>query len=372
VGHIYEQVPLAVAVNLLLAAIVAFTLWGHVPPGWLLPWAGLVAAVNAGRLALAGAYDRARDRQPRTWRQRHLVGLVLSSGLWGLAAPLFLPGLPSLEAAALVVALAGIAAGALPLNGAIPHVYFSHLALTVAPAAVTFAWLGGRTYLMLALMAIVYAASLVGAGRRYGRSLESANELAARLHAANRALEQRASHDPLTGLWNRQRFESALDAEIDRISRYASMCSLIMLDIDRFKPINDSYGHATGDEVLARIGELLAAEIRRPDAVARWGGEEFMVLLPQTAADAAMDVAERLRRRVAETDVEGPGRITISLGVTSSSAPEERSELLKRLDDALYLAKQSGRNCVRIVSEPERMAGRNGGREGSARPTRRP
>lgn len=126
-----------------------------------------------------------------------------------------------------------------------------------------------------------------------------------------------------------------------------------MLDVDHFKQVNDVYGHDVGDRVLEHLGALLAHETRAPDQPARWGGEEFMILLPESGVDAAHNVAERIRRRVAEAHFDGPDNVTISLGVTVTSAPEERATLLRRLDDALYRAKQNGRNCVHV--EPKTL-----------------
>lgn len=352
VNQLFEQFAVAGVVNLGLIAFVTLALWGHAPTALLLGWAAVIAAVIGVRIVLHRYYLRTRNPDPATWTNRHLVLSATSGFLWGLAAPLFMPQVPPAQDLVLVVAIAGIAAGALPVNAAVLRVYLVYLGLIILPVALTFFAMGDRTGVLLGTMAILYGLAMSASGRNYSRNLQQAYELSARLNEANRELERRASHDALTGLWNRNRFEIALDQELDRIARYNSTCTLIMLDIDHFKQINDTFGHDVGDRVLMQLGEILAAEIRSPDRVARWGGEEFMILLPETGLTAGAWAAERLRRHVAVSGFDGPERITISLGVTVCDGQEERSDLLKRLDDALYRAKQQGRNRVESVDMP--------------------
>ncbi len=162
-------------------------------------------------------------------------------------------------------------------------------------------------------------------------------------------LERRASHDHLTGLYNRETLERLIQTEIQRAARYRTQFSIVMLDIDHFKPINDRYGHPVGDEVLIRFAREVTELIRAADTLARWGGEEFMLLLPETGIDGAARLAEEIRVRVAETPFPKVGEVTISLGVTEYSPPEAPRNLLKRLDDALYQAKETGRNRVMVT-----------------------
>ncbi len=157
-------------------------------------------------------------------------------------------------------------------------------------------------------------------------------------------LRHRADHDSLTELYNRYAFQQHLEEEIHRAERYGGTFSLIMFDLDRFKTVNDRCGHDVGDQVLQRVSSLAADEVRDADILARWGGEEFMVLLPETDIDSAGVVAERIRAQIERTDFEGPGGITISLGLAGSRAGESEEMLIRRVDRALYQAKASGRN----------------------------
>jgi len=159
-------------------------------------------------------------------------------------------------------------------------------------------------------------------------------------------IKHQATHDHLTGLWNRVAFEETLRKEINRTARSASTFSLIMLDIDRFKAINDHHGHAVGDRVLQQLGELLQSRFRQSDIVARWGGEEFIALLPETRFDGARKLAEDIRKSVEAADFQDLGPLTVSLGAVQYRAGEARREVTKRADDALYAAKHAGRNRV--------------------------
>ena len=159
-------------------------------------------------------------------------------------------------------------------------------------------------------------------------------------------LDYRANHDPLTGLANRKQLEQQIREELQRADRYGTPFSLIMFDLDHFKAVNDRYGHQTGDKVLTEITELIVTRLREPDQIGRWGGEEFMILLPETGQDEAVTLAERLRRTTAEADFVDLPAVTISLGVTEYGSGDDLDQLTRRVDDALYRAKGEGRNRV--------------------------
>lgn len=159
-------------------------------------------------------------------------------------------------------------------------------------------------------------------------------------------LRYKAYHDPLTGLANRMALHEILARELARYQRYGPPFSLLMFDLDHFKSVNDRYGHETGDTVLKQVARLAQETLRAPDVVGRWGGEEFLGLLPEVDAGEAQAAAERLRQRIAEAPFQGPDQVTISLGVATLSEGENPDQLLRRVDDALYRAKEGGRNRV--------------------------
>jgi len=154
--------------------------------------------------------------------------------------------------------------------------------------------------------------------------------------------------DELTGLYNKRHFNKAILAEIDRSKRYGNPLSLLMMDIDNFKHHNDTYGHAEGDKVLARLGEIITAAVRVTDLPSRYGGEEFAVVMPDTNGPGAAVVAERIREALAgeifyPTPEESVIK-TLSLGVTQYVLGDDRERLIKRADANLYEAKKTGKN----------------------------
>ncbi|QDU60981.1 Response regulator PleD [Planctomycetes bacterium Pan216] len=182
-------------------------------------------------------------------------------------------------------------------------------------------------------------------------------ELRARVRSAFRTkylldlLEQKAQIDGLTGLYNRSYLERRLEQEFDRVQRYQSSMSCVMIDIDHFKEINDTYGHLFGDLVLNEVADAMRQQVRAVDLVARYGGEEFVVILPEQHLEGASTFSERLRRHVERMRFvhrKGEAKVTVSIGVASTNElfdPTPRS-LLDLADQALYAAKTRGRNRV--------------------------
>lgn len=165
-------------------------------------------------------------------------------------------------------------------------------------------------------------------------------------------LENLSRSDQLTGLHNRRYFSERLLEEVERIKRNNTPACLIMLDVDLFKSINDTYGHPSGDLVLQEVSAALRSILRNTDLLARWGGEEFMILLPETNSVNASVLAERMRKAIEEMTIKGVRKVTASFGVVEYDSSVETIEAaLKYLDNALYSAKKQGRNKV-VLAEP--------------------
>ncbi len=156
--------------------------------------------------------------------------------------------------------------------------------------------------------------------------------------------------DPLTGIANRLAYEERLQQEFLRWKRFDHPLTLLVWDIDHFKQVNDHHGHAVGDAVLRKVAQQLASYLRITDFVARFGGEEFVMLLPGADADAALHLAEEIRRQIAESTDPGDDcvPVTISCGVSRFEPGDSLQSVFKRADQALYQAKRDGRNCCRV------------------------
>lgn len=185
--------------------------------------------------------------------------------------------------------------------------------------------------------------------------LKSANEEVASLQLKLKEAEQHATTDALTGLWNRRSFEDRLTHHMTRCQQTKGNLSLVMLDIDHFKKVNDTYGHLTGDDLLRVIAKTLRDYVKGKDIVCRYGGEEFVILLPDTPLIGAVTVAENIRRHFAQMSWKQKstgvslGKVTLSAGVSAARSGETMETFVQRADVALYQSKRMGRN--RVTSE---------------------
>lgn len=205
--------------------------------------------------------------------------------------------------------------------------------------------LGIVATLLMTIMVMIYFF-----GREYGIRDRIQMDKRVELQELAQALRLRANTDQLTGLYNRAKFDESLASETARSERYKSSLALIMYDVDHFKRVNDAYGHQIGDDVLVRLSEIVFEHIRAADLLARWGGEEFVILAPGLDGSAAYHMAEKLRAVVEQATFGAAGHITCSFGVAEFSEADSATTLVARADHALYRAKMRGRNRVELAS----------------------
>ncbi|MFK8041780.1 diguanylate cyclase [Congregibacter sp.] len=185
--------------------------------------------------------------------------------------------------------------------------------------------------------------------RELSRGLEAqVAERTRELQLKNEQLDRLASIDKLTDTYNRRALDKALTTELRRALRYERSLALLIMDIDFFKQVNDTHGHLTGDQVLSTLATQIKANLRHSDILGRWGGEEFLVICPETGVEPARSVAEKVRAAIEGTDFGLPDRITISIGISIIAEGSTAESLVADADRALYLAKNQGRNRVCI------------------------
>jgi len=201
--------------------------------------------------------------------------------------------------------------------------------------------------LLVTIMTLIY---LLGRERWVHDTVQMDNRL--RLQELARDLGFKATTDPLTGLPNRLKFDQALANEMLRADRYNTPLSLVLYDIDHFKEVNDSYGHQAGDKVLMQLSQFVPNMIRSSDLLARWGGEEFVILTPGCDAAMALQAAEKLRAAITQVVFDEVGTVTCSFGIAQYVPGETVAAFIARADDALYRAKINGRNQVALGSQP--------------------
>ncbi|MCF7794336.1 MAG: GGDEF domain-containing protein [Candidatus Cloacimonetes bacterium] len=206
-----------------------------------------------------------------------------------------------------------------------------------------------KYYLIILVLVIIFAVTsyrqwhLV---QKTNKKLEFTNQ---ELNSANYKLEQIARTDPLTRISNRRDMIEKIDQEKRRFSRNGKPFVIVMSDIDDFKIVNDKYGHDAGDFVLQSVAHLMRSSMRKQDIIGRWGGEEFLMLLPETDLEGGQLLAEKLRKTIAETPFifgKHEIKITMTLGVNVYNVPEEIRSCIKSSDEAMYKGKNAGKNCV--------------------------
>jgi diguanylate cyclase (GGDEF)-like protein len=240
---------------------------------------------------------------------------------------------------------------------------------------------------LLSLFMIAVLAVLLGFGENYGLTPHYSNTFkfrfiatlialsglvwsleysrarsAALLKGLNREILSISRTDQLTGLLNRRGFEENFNSQVNRAQRVNQSFCLALVDIDDFKAINDRYGHLLGDELLRKIADLVLSQIRNIDTVARWGGEEFAILIDKSTISDAFYVAEKIRMTIQDSNLDLPqinDRITISIGLTQYRQGQTMLEFLDVADTALFLAKRGGKNCVKTSDDVQREKSRS-------------
>jgi diguanylate cyclase len=198
-------------------------------------------------------------------------------------------------------------------------------------------------------LVLAAATSMMVANQRLQADLSAAQDEIQRQRQRLETLSAEARTDQLTGLPNRRSFNEELSRRFDQWRRHKIPLSLVIIDLDRFKQVNDGYGHSTGDQVLHWAGELVRNALRQMDMAARYGGEEFAAILPGAMLHDAVKVAERIRQAIAAAPFQNDDRVlslSVSIGVASALAGDDTARLIERSDEALYAAKDHGRNCV--------------------------
>jgi diguanylate cyclase (GGDEF)-like protein len=226
----------------------------------------------------------------------------------------------------------------------------AELAFTFYISVYDFSNLIGHFFKIVAFYLIYKAITEMGLEKPHQLLFRNLKQSETALRNALEEVERLAITDSLTGLFNHRHLFELAGREFQRARRYQLPLSVMMVDIDEFKRVNDTYGHAAGDQVLQGVAECCRKELREVDVIGRYGGDEFVALLPETGLSAACQVAERLRKSIAERTLDTKaGRITVTVSLGVAVLDDEHltpESLLDRADQALYVAKQNGRNRV--------------------------
>jgi diguanylate cyclase (GGDEF)-like protein len=329
--------------------------WGRVPTHSMALWLGTAGVVWAGSLSALQQMIGAGSKLA-IYRNRLLWIAGLDGFAWGLLT-WFLIGYDPVLDAVLMALLCGVTSINAQVYGTYVVAYSGQIGIlwtvsvlgllrfTSNQSALDYA-VGLTVFIALT----AYYTRAISQRLLEGIRLQHANaSLAAQLRIALHEVEIDASTDALTGQWNRRALDEVLNQQVERWSASGRTFSVLMLDIDFFKNINDEFGHMVGDDVLRAFSQRLREFLRSDDFCARFGGEEFVVVLPDTSLATAMEVGERIRYGISQTPLLSKPRVqaTVSIGVATMEQERTINDLLVAADAAVYLAKNEGRNQVR-------------------------
>jgi diguanylate cyclase (GGDEF)-like protein len=352
VAALYSQVIPSMIGNLAIGLLTTILFYNKIDQGLLLSWFAVVVAINLGRGALALAYNSTTVpiEEALRWMRYFLIGVLMSGMAWGSTCLLFAGTLEHEQHYVLGFILGGLAGGAAPILASVRGAYILFLLTTMVPVVLMLLRQGDLTSQTMAGMFTVFILIMLMTAIRIHRLMRDSIVL-------RHQLDHMAHIDQLTGIPNRRSFDEHLELEWGRARREQYPLSLIMIDIDHFKPFNDNLGHQAGDVALQKVAKILHAEARRPgDIAARFGGEEFGLLLPHTDKTGAGEIAEHLRRNIQTLAIPHPAAprayLTISLGISCAkpSCGHSLDELISQADAALYEAKAAGRDRIEIYA----------------------
>jgi diguanylate cyclase (GGDEF)-like protein len=376
IGSLYEQQRTSIEGSLVLV-IVAMTCWWQIRTLWWPLWAGTALLVMALRLISGVFYRRyATAGNQEDWARWFVWGALATALVWGagcLAVILYVDD-PLLVFFVVLAEMSWVSAAAIR-HQISPAAARCQVVGPLLPTAIGFLINHALLYRVSGVLLLIQIGGHIGIAaflREQTRGLFSAwqkkqaelydqlNSTCAELEQANARLRNLSATDGLTGIGNRRALDAELQIEWERAAGNREALSLLMLDVDWFKAYNDLYGHLAGDNCLREIAHTLESELRRPpDFAARFGGEEFMAVLPGTDLRGAMEAAERIRERMLELKIAHTasafGCVTVSVGVATVMAPQQGIDpqgLIASADEALYCAKQAGRNRVWSLAVP--------------------
>lgn len=350
--QLFRQSVSAVFGSYLAAIMLCWLCWDRFEHSVVLWWLAILTGSTLLRISMFVAYFRSdeSERTPQRWERKYWSTLVLSASIWGGGAFVVMPADDLLSQALVMLFAVGMSVSAVSCYSAYLYMTLVSIGLVLLPCTAWLLFQSSMIQVGMALSVLVFASFVARATRKMSEALETAFRLTREMEHANSISTRAAQTDELTGLKSRRAFfEHAQQLYNECETNRLGLC-VVMLDMDHFKHINDTYGHQVGDQVLRQMGEVISSSFRATDIHGRLGGEEFAVLLPDTSIEAAVEIAEQLIQTIAGLMIEPVHCITASLGVASTDAGDkDLHSLMNNADKALYRAKALGRNQVAVA-----------------------
>lgn len=349
---LYKQSSHGVLGSLLAGVFWAVIVWDNAPEpvrNDVAMWIIAMAVTSGIRLALFLAYRRAKPEGDAVlrWLAPYAVTLLLSSAIWGIGTLFVVPADATLLLIVTYSFLVGLAGAALLAYGIYVWLTVLVVVTVLGPIIGVFVLEGKVLTTVLGIAGLWFFITAMRGLAVHNAAVDESFRLAHELRRATQIAQWQAQTDGLTGLKNRSAFLDAADAVMKLLSRDRQFTTMLAIDVDGFKQINDRYGHAAGDTALVAIAEIFRTVLRRSDVCGRLGGDEFAILLPNTPPEAAVGVAEKLLRSVQDESITFANvnfDLTISIGVASGERDVEA--LVALADNAMYEAKRRGKNQI--------------------------
>lgn len=352
---VYANLPVTLLVGAATACILAVLLRNSAPVVELVAWVGVGLLITLARLARHWQYRRTPTESIDTdvWRRRLILGTGASGIFWGYAgAALFPPGDLAYQVVITFV-LAGLSSGAMTAYSAVRASYFWFVLPAILPVALRMALEHTEIHYSMAVLTLLYLAVVIRAAVETNRMISNVLQVRAENVELTLALHHDATHDSLVDLVNHREFNLRLRKVAKQATRLHQPYALLFVDLDHFKQINDTGGHAAGDETLRQIGRILKSQVRSGDTAARMGGDEFAVLLQNCPRERAEQLAESILEAIEDFSLhwEGGKYFTVgaSIGVSYTNAGEhDAAAVLRAADSACYAAKNNGRGRIEV------------------------
>lgn len=346
---LYRQSFPAIFASIFAAAILTVTLWPAQDHSLLLGWFGFLSITAMARLYLFSRYNKSSPmgEDILSWEKPYFITLMLTSTIWGFGALIIMPADSQVYQAVVYCFLVGLSGGAISLYSSHSDMTLATISVILIPATMYFLINGSYVFIGMSVGGIIFFISAIRATKFIGQTLRQNFMMTHQLEISSKQAERLARIDDLTGLYNRRAFYEYGKILANNCQRNDDEISMIHMDIDNFKTINDTFGHVAGDEVLRKIGQILLQRLRKSDIFARIGGEEFGMLLPKTQLEQAAQLAEEFRQVIEQTpfSIENENfTVTASFGVASDEY--DIDALVRRSDSVMYQSKESGRNAV--------------------------
>jgi len=362
---LFAAIPSSLFAILVCSSVLAIAQWHVIDHQTIIGWLTVTNLLSLLRYYMYQKFEQQRGRLiDSIWAQRAIVTSIASGATWGAAGFFLFAEQSPVHQVFLAFVITGVCAGAITTLSSITTAARGFVILAIAPIIIKVNLIGDNFSLAMTIMSILFVIMILVSSQRLNQIIRQSLEFRYQRELAEQTIRYQAQYDDLTDLPNRRLFLSTLHQEMAKANRHRRYGAVFFIDLDRFKSVNDSLGHAIGDELLIEVAHKISERLRQEDTVARLGGDEFVVLLPEVGIDPesagshASTIADEIRKLFTTPFIIQGHEIhlTISIGVALFPGNVGAEDLLKFADVAMYRVKSEGRNGVRLFSDEMQVA----------------